>query len=315
MFQVVKVRFLLLLIPLIVFCKHEVRPSLNDIVPFDANVIKLSEGMDFSFLEGPCWDGESSLFFSDIPNDRIYRYTLDGSFSVFREHSNGANGLMFDRQKRLIACEGKAGRITAIDSLGNVIAVLAQEYRDKPFNSPNDLVIDRYGGIYFTDPRFGNDKEMPQDKQAVYYIDPNGKVKRLIDDMQKPNGIILSPDGQFLYVVDTYDKFIRAYRVTTDGFLVDQRVFAELKLEENAPDERSGADGLAMDVNGDLFVCTRLGIQVFNGHGDFLGIIQVPEIPANCTFGGIDMKTLFITARKNLYMIALNVQGVRFPTD
>ena len=307
----------LVFMPLLVvlFACSGPRSTLNEIVPQDSKVVQLSEGMDFAFLEGPCWDGENTLYFSDIPNNRIYRYTLEGAFSVFRENSNGANGLMFDRAGRLVACEGKAGRVVALDEFGRVVEVLAAEYRGKPFNSPNDLVIDSRGGIYFTDPRFGDESDMPQDKQAVYYRQPDGRIIRLIDDMIKPNGIILSPDEKLLYVVDTYDKFIRAYRVLQDGFLVDQRIFAELKLKEGAPDNRSGADGLAMDVNGDLFVTTSLGVQIYDANGNFVGIIRVPETPANCTFGGADMKTLFITARKNLYMIKLKVPGVLFPIE
>jgi gluconolactonase len=294
-------------------CIAQKQADWSGIVAQDATVENLSKEMEFSFLEGPAWDGKGNLYFTDIANNRIWKFSTEKVFSVFRESTNAANGLMFDHQGRLVACEGGAGRLTAMDEKGQVVEILAAEYDGKPFNSLNDLVIDKRGGLYFTDPRFGDESNMPQDKQAVYYRSPGGEIKRVIDNMTKPNGIILSPDGSVLYVVDTYNKFVKTYRISANGMPVDERIFTILKLRENAPNDISGADGLAMDVLGNLYVTTQLGVQVFNHRGHFLGLIQVPEVPANCTFGGLDGKTLFITARKNLYAIKLKVQGITLP--
>ncbi len=294
------------------FC-HSSKRDLSTVLAEGAKIEKLGAGMQFTFLEGPAWDGKGNLFFTDIPNNRIYKYSLDGAITVFRENTNAANGLMFDHRGRLIACEGGAGRVTAMAPDGKVVEVLASQFEGKPFNSPNDLVIDKLGGIYFTDPRFGSEENMPQDKQAVYYRTSDGAIRRVIDNMTKPNGIILSPDGSTLYVVDTFDKYVKAYKVSDNGALTDEQVFAVLQLHPQAKSVKSGADGLAMDVQGNLYVTTQLGVQVINPNGRYLGIIQVPEVPANCTIGGVDGKTLFITARTGLYAIKLKVAGVQFP--
>jgi len=294
------------------FCQTNKR-DLSAILAERAEIEKLGVGMEFTFLEGPAWDGKGNLFFTDIPNNRIYRYSSDGAIKVFRDNTNAANGLMFDHRGRLIACEGGTGRVTAMAPDGEVVEVLASQYEGKPFNSPNDLVIDKQGGMYFTDPSFGSEENMPQDKQAVYYRTPDGTIRRVIDNMTKPNGIILSPDGSLLYVVDTFDKYVKAYKVTANGTPTDEHIFAVLQLHPEAKSEKSGADGLAMDVQGNLYVTTQLGVQVIDPDGRHLGIIQVPEVPANCTIGGADGKTLFITARKGLYAIKLKVAGVQFP--
>jgi len=298
---------------IILFSCHTSRQkNLKVVLATNAKVVKLSEGTNFSFTEGPVWSSAGYLLFSDIPNNHIIKYSADGTFRIFRENTNGANGLMFDHAGQLVACESAAGRITAMDSMGS-IRVLASEYEGKPFNSPNDLVIDSTGGIYFTDPLFGSGREPSQDKEAVYYLFYDGQVRRVIDNLTKPNGIVLAPDGKKLFVVDTYNKFVWAYLIDRVGFPTDPYIFAELQLPKDAPKNLSGADGITIDTAGNLYVTSSLGIQVFNTNGDLLGIIDVPEKPSNCTIGGPGNKTLYITARKNLYAIQLKVKGVKFP--
>ncbi|NQT03527.1 MAG: SMP-30/gluconolactonase/LRE family protein, partial [Planctomycetes bacterium] len=156
----------------------------QSVVALRAQVIKLVGG--FSFTEGPASDAAGNVFFTDIPNNRIHKWSLDGKLSVFRENSGGANGLFFDKTGNLLVCEGGGRRLVSINPQGKVKA-LAEEYRGKPFNSLNDLWIDPKGGIYFTDPRYGRRDNMEQDGEHVYYLSPEGKeIKRVIDDMVRP---------------------------------------------------------------------------------------------------------------------------------
>ena len=292
----------------IIRCSRE-SEDIHSIFAPGAEIIQLSSELDFTFLEGPAWDGEESLYFTDVPVSRIHKYTLDKGFSVFREHTDQANGLMFNPKGRLVACEGGSGRVTVMNQHGEVVEIRGSEYRGMPFNSPNDLVIDKHGGIYFTDPNFGGTEDLSQDSEAVYYIRPEGDIVRVIDDIKKPNGIVLSADGSRLFVADSYDVFVRAYRVSANGIPVDKYIFATLKSKDEESDI-TWADGMTMDSEGHLYVATDLGIQIFNKKGVHLGILNVPETPSNCTIGGRDGKTLYITAKKNLYAIKLDVKGI-----
>jgi len=292
----------------------QVSSGLEGIVAEDAELVKLNAHQQFAFTEGPCWDGKSTLYFSDIPNNRIMKLLPDGTFTVFREPSGGANGLMFDAEGNLISCNGGARQVTMLDRDGTVKAVLAEGYEGKRLNSPNDLVIDSKGGIYFTDPRFGNQDGVEQDKEAVYYRRTDGTLVRVVDDMIKPNGVILSPDENTLYVGDSAREYIRAYDVEPDGTVTNGRDFARLPpVMRSGREKRNVADGLAMDVEGNLYVAASSGIEVFDRNGDYLGAIEVPEPPANCTFGGTDYKMMFITARTSVYRVKLKVPGVSFP--
>ena len=288
--------------------------QLARIVPKGSEVVQANVGTKFGFTEGPCWDGKDTLYFSDIENKRIMKLLPDGSFSVFREPSDEANGLMFNAEGNLVSCDGGARRVTVLDHQGTVIKVLADSYNGKKLNSPNDLVIDSKGGTYFTDPRFGSKEGVEQDKEAVYYLRPDGKLVRVVDDMVKPNGVILSPDEKVLCVGDSAAEYVRAYDIQPDGTVTHGRNFGRLRPRmRDGREIPSGADGLAMDSEGDLYVASSTGIDVFDKTGTNLGVIKVPEMPANCTFGGADMKTLFITARTGLYKIQLAIPGVRFP--
>jgi gluconolactonase len=288
-------------------CSRE-SEDIHSIFAPGAEIVRLGVAQDFTFLEGPAWDGEESLYFTDVPVSRIYRYTPEKGFSVFRENTDQANGLMFDPKGRLVACEGGSGRVTVMNKRGEVVEIRASEYRGMPFNSPNDLVIDKNGGIYFTDPNFDKVEDLSQNSEAVYYVRPDGDIVRVIEDIKKPNGIILSPDGSRLYVADSYDVFVRAYRMSANGIPVDRYIFATLKSKDEESDI-TWADGMTVDSEGHLYVATELGIQIFNRKGVHLGILNVPETPSNCTIGGRDGKTLYITARKSLYAIKLDVKG------
>ena len=177
----------------------EPKPVAKSVVASGAKLVKLPG--KFRFTEGPAVDARGNVFFTDIPNNRIHKWSLDGKMSVWREDSGGANGLFFDKKGNLLACEGNRGRITSISPEGKV-TVLADKYGGKRFNKPNDLWIDPAGGVYFTDPVYGRYK-VTQGGEHVYYLSPDGKkVTRVIDDMTRPNGVVGTPDGKILYVAD-----------------------------------------------------------------------------------------------------------------
>jgi gluconolactonase len=270
-------------------------------------VVKLHTG--FRFTEGPAADRDGNVYFSDIPNQRIHKADADGKLSVFREKSNHANGLMLNARGEIVACE-MDGRVVAYSPDGKSRRVLADKYDGKRFNAPNDLVIDRQGGIYFTDPAFSAPMPLPQGKTAVYYISPAGEVTRLIDDLPNPNGVTLAPDEKTLYVIPSGQAEMMAYPLESPGKIGKGKVFCTLKQ----PGDRKGGggDGVAVDSKGNLYITSALGLQVFNPSGEPLGIIALPEQPANVKFGGADLKTLYVTARTSLYTVPMEATGHLF---
>jgi gluconolactonase len=265
---------------------------------------------DFAFTEGPAVDREGNVFFTDIPNNRIHRWDREGRLTVFREPSGHANGLMFLGTGELAACE-MDGRVVAISADGSMIREIAAMHDGERFNAPNDLVIDRQGGIYFTDPHFRAPDPLPQGTTAVYYVPPGGEPRRLLDDLKAPNGVILSPDEKTLYVIPSQQEEMMAYTVEAPGMLGEGRVFCRLVQAEGQ--SGGGGDGLTVDTQGNLYITSGLGLQVFNPDGELLGIIELPEQPANVTFGGPENKTLYVTARTSLYAVPMSAQGHVFP--
>ena len=270
-------------------------PELSIVAP-QAKVQKLADG--FRFTEGPAADTQGDIFFTDIPNNRIHKWSLDGRLSTFLENSGGANGLFFDRNGSLLACAGTAGQLVSIDPQGKV-TVLADKYDGKRLNSPNDLWMSPGGGIYFTDPRYGRRDDLPQDGEHVYYLSADRKrLIRVIDDMLRPNGVIGTADGKRLYVADHGANSTYVYSVNQDGTLSDKRLFAA-----------QGSDGMTLDERGNVYL-TGEGVSVFDAGGRNIAAIDVPEKPSNLCFGGRDKKTLFITARTSLYCLRMRVKGL-----
>jgi len=265
----------------------------------------------FQFTEGPAADAEGNVYFTDIPRNRILKAGTDGKLTTFLENSEGCNGLMFDAKGRLIACQGRAGRVIAISVSSKAIEVLAGEYDGKRFNAPNDLVLDKHGGVYFTDPSFG--QGATQDKMAVYYVSAEKRVTRLIDDLSRPNGVILSPDEKTLYVLPSGSPDVMAYPVESPGKLAAGKVFCRLEQAPNAPMPRGG-DGLTVDSKGNLYLTQPglIAIQVVNPEGKTIGLLKFPEAPSNCTFCGKDLKMLVVTARTSLYTLPMEATGHRF---
>ncbi len=263
----------------------------------------------FKFTEGPTQDAAGNLYFTDIRMDRIHKLTPDGTLSVFVEPAGTCNGLMVNGD-RLLACSME-GKLTSFSLKDASQTVLAAEHNGARFNAPNDLVIDKSGGIYFTDPRFRSPKPYPQGHEAVYYRAADGTVSRVITNDFAPNGVILSPDEKTLYVVPSFEKRMWAFPVSGPGKLGTGQVFCELEQED--PDGNGGGDGLTVDTDGNLYITSALGLQVFDPDGKHLGNIPLPEQPANVAFGGPNNKTLYATARTSLYSVKTESTGHIFP--
>jgi len=269
--------------------------GVGQLVAPGATVTRLATG--FAFTEGPACDAEGNIFFTDIPNNRIYRWSVEGKLTTFRENTGGANGLYFDAQGNLLACEGGNRRVTRIAPDGQRV-VLADRYEGKKLNSPNDLWVHPNGGVYFTDPRYGRQEGIEQDGFHVYYLPPRGgAIVRVIDDLVKPNGVVGTPDGKLLYVADAGGGKTYVYRIQPDGSLTDRKLIAPV-----------GSDGMTLDEQGNLYL-TRKVVHIYAPDGRKLGEIAVPEAPSNVCFGGRDRRTLFITARRGLYAIRMQVRG------
>ena len=232
-------------------------------------VVKLHT--DFKFTEGPAADRDGNVYFSDIPNEKIHKVDTKGKLTLFRDKSNRANGLMVNSKGEIIACE-MTGQVAAYSADGKKRRVLVAKHAGKRFNAPNDLVIDKKGGIYFTDPTFGAPRPLPQGKAAVYYLSSEGKTTRLIDDLPNPNGVILSPDEKTLYVVPTGQADMMSYPVEAPGKIGKGKILCTLRQPKGV--KNSGGDGLAIDEKGNLYITSRLGLQVFDSSGQVPGTHQ-----------------------------------------
>ena len=280
--------------------------SAQVIVP--AGQIEKVQG-DFAFTEGPAWDENSrSLYFTDIPKHTIHKLDIDGNISVFTDDSKHSNGLYFTGDGRMLGCQ-MDGQVVQYDLKNAQAKVLASEFNGSRFNAPNDLVVDSRDGVYFTDPLYRAPEPLPQQVQTVYYIAPNGKVSRVTDHINAPNGIGLSPDGRKLYVCPSKQAEMLVFDVKSDGMLSESRVF--YKVTQPSGKSNTGSDGIALDVEGNVYLTTHLGVEIVSPEGKQLGLIEFPEHPANVTFGGENRKTMFVTARTSLYKVEMPIAGLK----
>jgi gluconolactonase len=282
----------------------------DGIVAAGAKLEKLwSEG---EFTEGPAYGPDHCVYFSDIGN-RIMRFDPStGKTTEYRKPSGRANGLDFDPQGRLVACEGAnegGNRRVSVTLKDGTVRTLADKWNGKRFNSPNDLTIDRKGRVYFTDPRYVGDDPREIDTESVYRIDPDTQVTQIITDVQKPNGIILSPDMKTLYLADNHPKGNRhllAFPLNSDGGVGPKKVLYDFGQDR-------GIDGMCIDVMGRIYATAGQGksggVYIFTPAGKKIGFVPTPELPTNCVFGGRDRKTLYITAGRSLYRIATTAEG------
>jgi gluconolactonase len=270
------------------------------VVAPEAKVEKLAG--EFQFTEGPTADAVGNVFFTDQPNNRIMKWSVDGKLTTFLEPAGRANGMCFDRHGQLIACADDKNELWSIDPTGKS-TVLLEGYQDKRLNGPNDVWIRPDGAMYFTDPFYKRPwwqhSEMPQDGQHVYFFVPSTKkLVRVVDSLKQPNGIIGTADGKTLFVADIGDRKTYQFDIQPDGALTNKKLFCEL-----------GSDGMTIDANGNLYLTGR-GVSVFDPTGKKIDQIDVPESwTANVCFGGADRNTLFITASKSLYSVRTRFAG------
>ncbi|WP_428657512.1 SMP-30/gluconolactonase/LRE family protein [Runella sp.] len=257
----------------------------------------------FSFTEGPTVDKKGNIFFTDQPNDKIWKYDIDGKLSLFMDKTGRSNGLFFDKKGNLISCADEKNQLWSISPKGK-ITVLLDGYQGLKFNGPNDLWLDSKGGIYFTDPYYQRDyweRKKPEiEGQKVYYL-PKGKKEAVIvdDALMQPNGIVGTPDGNYLYVADIRASKTYKYKINDDGTLSDRQLFIS-----------QGSDGMTLDSRGNLYISGK-GVTVYDPSGKKIETIPVPSgWTGNLCFGGKNRDLLLITASKSVFTLQMQVKGV-----
>jgi gluconolactonase len=284
----------------VVSCYSTVRAQ---ILPPGATPQLLTSG--YRFTEGPLFDHNGGLYFSDLDmtyvQSRIYRYDIAAKTTALVDpNSGGTNGTYFNANGQIVACERDRRQVT-LRSLANVATVqqvLANNWQGAQFNGPNDLVVDSTGGIYFTDPDYENRQSVAE---ATYYLSNTGVLSRVVTGITRPNGVVLSPNGNTLYLAGWSGRFIRAYDVTSPGVLTNPRTFASMT------DLQMGPDGITIDPAGNVYASVRTTVRAWNPSGQVVMNLTVPQSSTNVEFGGPTGKTLFITAGTAVYGIDLNI--------
>lgn len=286
-------------------------PAFFEVVDETAELIKVAGG--FGFTEGPIWRARDSvLIFSDIQKSRQYQWSAAAGLTIFRAPSNQANGNVFDGDGRVISCEHASSHLVRHEHDGKLVRVIASHYRGRELNSPNDVVVDRLGRIWFTDPTFGRIRAdlgvlraPAQPHQGVYRLDPGAaELALVVDDFKQPNGLCFARDEAQLFINDSWGPHIRVFDVAEDGSLSGGAIWAEVAGSgEGVP------DGMKMDRAGRLYCNGPGGVHVFDAAARCLGVIQTPEKSTNFCFGGPQMTSLFITASTSVYRIELRVAG------
>ena len=285
--------------------------SAGELLDAVQGVKRVADGCKFT--EGPASSPSGELYFSDIENNRIMRLERSGLVREFRRPSGRSNGIVFDHEGRLVMCQGAGPgggrRVARLEKDGSE-TVLAASYGGKKFIAPNDLCIDRKGRVYFTDPYYGPPAEKSQPSSGVYLIDDAGKVRLLLKDLLKPNGIVISLDNSHLYVSDRGTQKLHRYRVGADGGLSGRSTIYDF-----SPDR--GIDGMCLDSAGNIFGAAgkekTTGLFVISPKGKLLLHKPMPEFSTNVTFGGADGKDLYLTATSGVYRMRARRRGVVWP--
>ena len=276
------------------------------IVAKDAELVKVQDG--FTFTEGPAVNRMGDIFFTDQPNDKIYKWSAGSNkVTLFREGAGRSNGLYFQLDGTLIAAADLNNELWAIDQNTGKETVIVPSFKGKKLNGPNDVWVRPKGGLYFTDPLYARPywegirtPERQQDGEHVYFLSADrSEFFRVTEDLTKPNGIVGTPDGKHLYVADIGAKKTWKYDIQEDGYLTNKTLFCEM-----------GSDGMTLDERGNVYL-TGDGVTVFDKNGEKIAHISVPaKWTANVVFGALDRKTLFITAMDAVYTLQMKTRGV-----
>jgi gluconolactonase len=272
----------------------------SNIIAKNAEIEKVGTG--YAFTEGPAVAPDGKVYFTDQPNDRIHVWDEKEGVSLWLEGARRSNGMYFNAKGQLVTCADLYNQLGYFDE-NKEFHLIHEGYDGKLLNAPNDLWIAPNGGIYFSDPYYhrnwweeGRGEE--QDVRGVYYLSPEGKITRVIDDFVQPNGLIGTPDGKILYATDINDRKIWKYDIRPDGSLANKTFFAP-----------QGSDGMTLDNKGNVYL-TMGKVWVYSPEGELVQEIEFPESPANICFGGKKRKTLFVTARTSVYTLEMKVKGV-----
>lgn len=286
-----------------ILAQDTTRNSLKDIEQVAKGAVLNRISSQFRFTEGPAVNKKGDIYFTDQPNDKIWKYDVKGNLSLFMDKTGRSNGLYFDRQGNLLACADEKGELWSISPAGEK-TVLLDNYGGRQLNGPNDLWVDPKGGIYFTDPYYQRDywqrKQSAQDGMKVYYLAKGAKQARVVEDkLVRPNGIVGTPDGKILYVADIQAGKTYKYTIGENGDLTGKELFVP-----------QGSDGITLDNKGNLYL-SGSGITIYNKEGVKLGVIPVPsKWVGNLCFGGKKRNILFITASESIYTLKMKVRGV-----
>jgi gluconolactonase len=297
-------------------------PALDALIAADAVIENLGSG--FNWSEGPIWvPAQGALLFSDVPENRVYRWKDGEGISVFLEPSGftgrqyngrerGSNGLTLDAQDRLVLCQHGDRRVARLAADGKSFETVVDKFEGKRFSSPNDLCYDKAGNLFFTDPPYGlpSDTKRETDFHGIYRLSTDGKLTVIGSDMSRPNGVALSPDERTLYIgsTDGDEPWLKAYSLNPDGSVTGSRIFFDGSALMKAG-RRGGFDGLKVDEQGNVWATGPGGVVIISPAGKHLGSILTGRFTANCAFGDGDHMTFYITADESLLRLRTKVKG------
>jgi len=297
-------------------------PALDALIAADAVVENLGSG--FNWSEGPIWvPAENALLFSDVPENRVYRWKDGAGITVFLEPSGftgtqyngrerGSNGLTLDAQGRLILCQHGDRRVARLGADGKSFETIVDKFEGNRFSSPNDLCFDRAGNLFFTDPPYGLPADTKQETafNGIYRLSTDGKLTVIGSDMSRPNGVALSPDERTLYIgsTDGQEPWVKSYSLNADGTVASSRIFFDGTALMKAG-RRGGFDGLKVDAAGNVWATGPGGVVIVSPEGKHLGSILTQRFTANCAFGDADHQTFYITADESLLRVRTKVKG------